>query len=223
MKQSLLNDSIVSSKHGTSAQSLLCGARRSKKKQRAIAATGSEASLTYEEVHLYYPRANVKRPVVLIGPTNIGRHELRQRIMLDTERFAAAVPHTSRSRRDGEMDGVDYHFISRSEFELHIKQGTVELLCVHFDTIDYNLRFVQQANLWNTDNTRATTTALRSARSRRSFKAARFVCSICTCTVFTFSDKDRPVSQSEPGLIAFFRYPSLSKRGCATLIVRLSH
>lgn len=127
MKQSLLNDSIVSSgnKHGSgTGRSLLCGARRSKKKQRALAGTsGAETALTYEEVHLYYPRMNVKRPVVLIGPTNIGRHELRQRIMLNTERFAAAVPHTSRSRRDGEMDGVDYHFISRSDFELHIKQG----------------------------------------------------------------------------------------------------
>lgn len=48
--------------------------------------------LTYEEVALYYPRANRKRPTVLIGPPNIGRHELRQRLMEDTERFAAAVP-----------------------------------------------------------------------------------------------------------------------------------
>lgn len=48
--------------------------------------------LTYEEVSLYYPRANHKRPIVLIGPPNIGRHELRQRLMEDAERFAAAIP-----------------------------------------------------------------------------------------------------------------------------------
>lgn len=48
--------------------------------------------LTYEEVALYYPRANHKRPIVLIGPPNIGRHELRQRLMQDSERFAAAIP-----------------------------------------------------------------------------------------------------------------------------------
>lgn len=52
----------------------------------------SEEVLTYEEVALYYPRANHKRPVVLIGPPNIGRHELRQRLMQDSERFAAAIP-----------------------------------------------------------------------------------------------------------------------------------
>lgn len=48
--------------------------------------------LTYEEVTLYYPRASHKRPIVLIGPPNIGRHELRQRLMADSDRFAAAIP-----------------------------------------------------------------------------------------------------------------------------------
>ena len=52
----------------------------------------AEEILTYEEVALYYPRADHKRPVVLIGPPNIGRHELRQRLMLDTDQFAAAIP-----------------------------------------------------------------------------------------------------------------------------------
>ncbi|XP_034952722.1 uncharacterized protein sdt isoform X2 [Chelonus insularis] len=80
----------------------------------------SEEVLTYEEVALYYPRASHKRPIVLIGPPNIGRHELRQRLMQDSERFAAAIPHTSRPRKGSEVDGQDYHFISRSQFESDI-------------------------------------------------------------------------------------------------------
>lgn len=49
--------------------------------------------LTYEEVALYYPQPNRKRPIVLIGPPNVGRQELRLRLMeSDPERFAAAVP-----------------------------------------------------------------------------------------------------------------------------------
>lgn len=51
-----------------------------------------EESIAYEEVALYYPRSDRKRPVVLIGPPNIGRHELRQRLMQDGDRFAAAIP-----------------------------------------------------------------------------------------------------------------------------------
>lgn len=55
----------------------------------------NEEILTYEEVGLYYPRANHKRPIVLIGPPNIGRKELREMLMQDSERFAPAVPRES--------------------------------------------------------------------------------------------------------------------------------
>ncbi|KAJ1522794.1 hypothetical protein ONE63_001950 [Megalurothrips usitatus] len=120
------------------ASTLLCAKKNAKKKKKKGYGTSyvdgnyplysssttddydSEEILTYEEVALYYPRANHKRPVVLIGPPNIGRHELRQRLMEDSERFAAAIPHTSRARKESEVDGQDYHFISRQQFEADI-------------------------------------------------------------------------------------------------------
>lgn len=40
--------------------------------------------------------------------------------MEDSERFAAAIPHTSRPRKEAEIDGQDYHFISRPQFEADI-------------------------------------------------------------------------------------------------------
>ncbi|XP_050526013.1 protein PALS1 isoform X2 [Daktulosphaira vitifoliae] len=112
----------------------LCGKKNLKKrKKKALYQDGgfpiyssnsdeyeAEDILTYEEVALYYPRANHKRPIVLIGPPNIGRHELRQRLMEDRDRFAAAIPHTSRAKKDGEIDGQDYHFITRAQFESDI-------------------------------------------------------------------------------------------------------
>lgn len=76
---------------------------------------------------LYYPEPNRRRPIILIGPPNVGRHELRQRLMeSDFDRFAAAVPHTSRPMkipRDGEepeIEGRDYFFVSREMFEAAI-------------------------------------------------------------------------------------------------------
>lgn len=57
---------------------------------------------------------------MLIGPPNIGRHELRQRLMEDSDRFAAAIPHTSRAMKENERDGQDYHFITRAQFEADI-------------------------------------------------------------------------------------------------------
>ncbi|XP_058792449.1 uncharacterized protein LOC131664960 isoform X3 [Phymastichus coffea] len=136
MKQTIAGDK--STVRGTKKSStLLCARKNPKKKKRGkfgnlnddgypLYATSliddydSEEVLTYEEVALYYPRANHKRPIVLIGPPNIGRHELRQRLMQDSEKFAAAIPHTSRPRKDTEVDGQDYHFISRQQFESDI-------------------------------------------------------------------------------------------------------
>ncbi|XP_073832896.1 MAGUK p55 family member stardust isoform X2 [Musca autumnalis] len=118
---------------GAKGSTLLCARKGRKKKKKASSEAGyplyattapdetePEEILTYEEVALYYPRATHKRPIVLIGPPNIGRHELRQRLMADSDRFSAAVPHTSRARRDNEVPGVDYHFISRQAFEADI-------------------------------------------------------------------------------------------------------
>lgn len=78
---------------------------------------------------------------MLIGPANIGRHELRQRLMQDNERFAAAVPHTSRPRKDGEFDGIDYHFISRQMFEHDIKEGRHILFLVVVVSLFFMLTF----------------------------------------------------------------------------------
>ncbi|KAJ8944396.1 hypothetical protein NQ318_023169 [Aromia moschata] len=94
---------------------LLCGKRTRGRRRRARTPTAATRWRS-----LYYPRANNKRPIVLIGPPNIGRHELRQRLMEDSERFAAAIPHTSRARKENEVDGQDYHFITRAQFEADI-------------------------------------------------------------------------------------------------------
>uniref|UniRef100_A0A8D0FN95 Uncharacterized protein n=2 Tax=Telluraves TaxID=3073808 RepID=A0A8D0FN95_STROC len=83
-----------------------------------------EEILTYEEMSLYHQPANRKRPIVLIGPQNCGQNELRQRLMNnEVDRFASAVPHTTRSRRETEVAGRDYHFISRQAFESDIAAG----------------------------------------------------------------------------------------------------
>jgi MAGUK p55 subfamily member 5 len=88
----------------SATSTLLCARKGRRKRKKAnnehgyplyATTTGEDPEpeiLTYEEVTLYYPRASHKRPIVLIGPPNIGRHELRQRLMADSDRFAAAVP-----------------------------------------------------------------------------------------------------------------------------------
>ena len=73
---------------------------------------------------MYRPPAERKRPIVLIGPHSIGRHELRKRLMqLNPSMFEVAVPHTTRPPRRNEIDGKDYHFLPRHIFEADIKQA----------------------------------------------------------------------------------------------------
>ncbi|CAF3791507.1 unnamed protein product [Rotaria sp. Silwood1] len=77
----------------------------------------------YEPVEWYIPNESRKRPIVLIGAPHIGRHELRQRLMNSSQLSSlidVAVPHTTRLKKSDEIDGRDYHFITREQFEKDI-------------------------------------------------------------------------------------------------------
>ncbi|XP_018590834.1 MAGUK p55 subfamily member 5b isoform X1 [Scleropages formosus] len=101
--------------------------KKSRKKKKVISNAHkievheNEDIHTYEEMALYHQPATCKRPIALIGPPNCGHNELRQRLLSsDPQRFSIAVPHTTRARRDTEMNGRDYHFVSRQEFEADV-------------------------------------------------------------------------------------------------------
>uniref|UniRef100_A0A3Q3WY54 Uncharacterized protein n=1 Tax=Mola mola TaxID=94237 RepID=A0A3Q3WY54_MOLML len=86
--------------------------------------TDGDDILTYEEMSLYHQPASRKRPVALIGPTNSGHDELRRRLLsIEPEKFAIAVPHTTRDSRIHERNGRDYHFVSRTAFETDLASG----------------------------------------------------------------------------------------------------
>ncbi|KAK0410937.1 hypothetical protein QR680_005401 [Steinernema hermaphroditum] len=71
--------------------------------------------LTYEDVSLYLSRTGRKRPIVLCGPEGVGSLELRQRLIeSDKERFASAVPHTTRPKKEDAKMGS---FVEFGEFQ----------------------------------------------------------------------------------------------------------
>ncbi|XP_006608013.1 MAGUK p55 subfamily member 7 isoform X4 [Apis dorsata] len=79
---------------------------------------------TYEEVAKLYPRPGLYRPVVLIGPPGVGRNELKRRLMAtDPDKYKTPVPYTSRQPRPGEINGKEYHFVSREKMEEEIEAG----------------------------------------------------------------------------------------------------
>ncbi|CAJ0597397.1 unnamed protein product [Cylicocyclus nassatus] len=83
-----------------------------------------ETEYIYESVCRLAPRDGLPRLVVLIGPPGVGRNELKRRLIARfPQRFTTTVPHTTRAKRPGEVEGVDYYFTERSVMEKMIYSG----------------------------------------------------------------------------------------------------
>ncbi|KAI5735141.1 hypothetical protein M8J77_014757 [Diaphorina citri] len=79
---------------------------------------------TYEEVAKLYPMETLRRPVVLIGPSGVGRSELKRRLIaLDPDKFTQVTPYTTRPKKPGEEDGKEYHFVSHETMTSLISAG----------------------------------------------------------------------------------------------------
>ena len=57
---------------------------------------------------------------ILSGPAGAGKGTLRKNLSEDIPDLAYSVSCTTRERRPGEVDGQDYRFISKSDFEARI-------------------------------------------------------------------------------------------------------
>jgi hypothetical protein len=69
-----------------------------------------------------------RRPLVISGPSGVGKGTLYNKLFAaHPDTFTLSVSHTTRKPRDGEQDGVHYHFVSMQDFEdLIAKDGFVE-------------------------------------------------------------------------------------------------
>lgn len=62
--------------------------------------------------------------IVFSGPSGVGKGTVRKEIFSTPDhKFEYSVSMTTRAQRPGEVDGVDYFFRTREEFEELIKQG----------------------------------------------------------------------------------------------------
>ena len=61
--------------------------------------------------------------IVLSGPSGVGKDAVLQGIKKRGYPLHYAVTATTRPRRKKETDGVDYHFVSKAEFEKMIEKG----------------------------------------------------------------------------------------------------
>ncbi len=70
--------------------------------------------------------------IVISGPSGCGKGTLTKLLLDERDDTVLSISDTTRSPRDGETDGVDYHFISKDEFEKKISEDKyLEYAIVH--------------------------------------------------------------------------------------------
>ena len=61
--------------------------------------------------------------IVVVAPSGSGKTTIAHLLLRDIPQLKFSVSATTRSPRKGETDGVDYHFLSKEEFQQHIEKG----------------------------------------------------------------------------------------------------
>lgn len=87
----------------------------------------------------------MNKRIILVGPSAAGKTFIRDKFK---ERgYSIDVSYTSREKRPGEEDGIDYKFISKEEFEKRIEQN------LFYEYVSYNGNYYGTGlKEWNTSD-----------------------------------------------------------------------
>jgi len=86
---------------------------------------------------------------IISAPSGAGKTTLVQALLTRLDDVVVSVSHTTRAMRTGEVEGVDYHFVSQDEFASMVKQGEflehAEVFGNHYGTSRHHIQ--EQLNL----------------------------------------------------------------------------
>jgi guanylate kinase len=83
--------------------------------------------------------------VVITAPSGSGKTTIYREFLKKRPDISFSVSYTTRQRRVGETDGVDYFFISREEFEQKIERGDfIEWAEVHKDLKGTDWKYLEE-------------------------------------------------------------------------------
>jgi guanylate kinase len=84
--------------------------------------------------------------LVLSGPSGAGKSSLIHKIIDDIGECYFSISTTTRPIREGEVEGVDYHFVDKEEFEREIEEDQfLEYAVVHGNYYGTSMRPVKEA------------------------------------------------------------------------------
>ena len=84
--------------------------------------------------------------IVLSGPSGAGKSTLLNKVIDDIGECYFSISTTTRPVREGEIDGVHYHFVSEEEFKQDIEEEMfLEYACVHGNYYGTSIKPVKQA------------------------------------------------------------------------------
>lgn len=84
--------------------------------------------------------------LVLSGPSGAGKSSLIKKVSKEIGEYYFSISTTTRSIREGEVDGVDYNFVSKEEFEADIEADNfLEYATVHGNYYGTSLKPVKKA------------------------------------------------------------------------------
>ena len=68
-------------------------------------------------------RVSKSMMLILSSPSGAGKTTISKKIQQKHKNFKISVSHTTRKARPNEVNGVDYHFVSKNEFKKMIESG----------------------------------------------------------------------------------------------------
>ncbi len=86
---------------------------------------------------------------IISAPSGAGKTSLVKQLIAMVEDLTVSVSHTTRPKRDGEVDGVDYHFVSQETFKQMIGEGAFLEHAQVFDNFYGTAQETVQQNLDN--------------------------------------------------------------------------
>ena len=88
--------------------------------------------------------------IILSSPSGVGKTTLTKKIQQKYKSFKISVSHTTRPPRSNEIDGIDYHFVSKKKFEDLIKKNSfyeyAEIFGNYYGSLKKNVDNALQSN-----------------------------------------------------------------------------